>query len=180
MDQPSCASAVDACGATPGPHGMCKRHYARWRRHGHLQPTRLSGKPEDHYEVGHPHDCWVWTGSFNSHGYGRYGRRMAHRVVYEMRRGPVRKDLHLDHLCRNTACVNPNHLEPVKPSVNIARGLNGYALRTLCRQGLHDVSEPSAWYVNTYGTRTCLECKRANDRRAEAKRGPRARSRSHG
>jgi hypothetical protein len=103
---------------------------------------------------------------------------MAHRIVYEMHRGPIPSGLVLDHLCRTAACVNPWHLEPVAQGVNIERGLHGYTpLRNLCRNGLHDITTPEAWYVNSRGARTCLECKRANDRRAEAKRAKRTRKR---
>jgi hypothetical protein len=36
--------------------------------------------------------------------------------------GEIPDGLMLDHLCRNTACVNPSHLEPVTNSVNVQRG----------------------------------------------------------
>src|SRR5262245_48464821 len=61
--------------------------------------------------------CWEWTGGLSLGG--RYGSiqsddghyRPVHRVAYELLVGPVPKGLELDHLCRNTRCVNPNHLE---------------------------------------------------------------------
>jgi hypothetical protein len=75
--------------------------------------------------------CWVFQGA-KSWGYGVLGtgrrgdgtRRMtsAHRVVYEALVGPVPEGLDLDHLCRNRACVNPTHLEPVTRQVNLLRG----------------------------------------------------------
>lgn len=156
---------------------LCVRHYSRWLRHGHLEPTRKSGLFAKFFEPTDTGECWLWKGSFNSHGYGRFGHpaKMAHRLVYEMYRGPIPEGLHLDHLCRTKACVNPAHLEPVTPAVNIQRGLNSYALRYLCRNGLHNISLPDSWYINTYGVKTCLACKRENDRRAEAKRPPRKR-----
>lgn len=72
-------------------------------------------------------ECWVWTGALNT-GYGRVhvgpGRRSAygHRVLYEMLVGPVPEGLDLDHLCRNRACCNPDHLEPVTRQENLLRG----------------------------------------------------------
>jgi hypothetical protein len=74
--------------------------------------------------------CWLWTGAHDAKGYGfcRYPRdginvvQNAHRVVYEIERGPIPNGLDLDHLCRNSACVNPDHLEPVSRSVNVRRG----------------------------------------------------------
>jgi hypothetical protein len=152
-------------------------HYMRIRRHGHADVTRIWGRPEDYYTAGDSESCWIWQGSLNAYGYGRYGNpvQMAHRIVYERYKGAIPDGLVLDHLCRTTACVNPAHLQPVPQGENIARGLQGYPLRSLCRNGMHDITEPEAWYVNSKGARTCLECKRANDRRGEAKRTPRKR-----
>lgn len=42
----------------------------------------------------------------------------------------------LDHICRNRACINPDHLEVVTSQVNVARGAP-YRLRTYCRRGHH-------------------------------------------
>lgn len=61
---------------------------------------------------------------------------------------------------------------PHKP---VRRTLSGLSHPSTEHDGLHDISEPEAWYVNNRGSRTCLECKRENDRRAEAKRSRRAR-----
>ena len=52
-------------------------------------------------------------------------QRAAHRVMYEQMRGPVPDDRDLDHLCRNRACGNPDHLEPVSRSENLRRGERG-------------------------------------------------------
>lgn len=165
--------SVEGCARLYKCRGWCGTHYARWLRHGHIDSTRISGSVSDYYTPTAHHECWPWRGSFNSHGYGRYGAtpaKMAHRLVYERHRGHIPDGLVLDHLCRNTACVNPWHLEPVEQVVNMERGLNSYVLSTTCRNGLHDITSSDSWYVNTYGNRTCLACKRENDRRAESKR----------
>lgn len=71
--------------------------------------------------------CWLWRASVNHSGYGvvRVGKtqKPAHRVVYEKHKGKIAEGLHLDHLCRNHGCVNPDHLEPVTPRENKIRGL---------------------------------------------------------
>lgn len=75
--------------------------------------------------------CWRWTDCLHYSGYGRItvdGKvRYAHRVVYELLIGPIPDDLELDHLCRNRACVNPQHLEPVPHRENVIRGVHPLA-----------------------------------------------------
>lgn len=67
-------------------------------------------------------ECWVWRGCRDGDGYGSFQRRKAHRVFYEAFVGPVPPHLQIDHLCRNRACVNPDHLEPVTLHENVRRG----------------------------------------------------------
>ena len=69
--------------------------------------------------------CWTHD-QVNQYGYGRAhhkGRTVTvHRAVYEELVGPIPEGLQLDHLCRNRACYNPAHLEPVTQTENIRRG----------------------------------------------------------
>jgi len=66
--------------------------------------------------------CQIWTGYIDPGGYGRVHGGLAHKAIYEAEHGPVPDGLELDHLCRNKACVNPNHLEAVTHLVNVRRG----------------------------------------------------------
>ena len=64
--------------------------------------------------------CWLWSGASISAGtcygiIGRGGRKdgyeLAHRLSYAIHKGPIPAGLELDHKCRVTLCVNPDHLE---------------------------------------------------------------------
>jgi hypothetical protein len=89
--------------------------------------SRTPGVPLCGYVIDDATGCWVWGLALDNDGYGRAQvgpvKRLAHRVEYERRVGPIPPGLVIDHLCRNRACVNPDHLEPVAQVVNIRRGL---------------------------------------------------------
>ncbi len=112
--------------------------------------------------------CWVWTASLKPNGYGQFGlskeRRSAyaHRVSYEMAHGAIPEGMHLDHLCRNPACVNPAHLEVVTCLENLRRGV-GYGGRsyTHCKHG-HEFTEANTWYRPDRSGRVCRICRDAS------------------
>jgi len=58
-------------------------------------------------------DCWEWTASVNKN-YGVFwldGKNVkAHRVAYELSKGPIAPDNKILHSCDNPICCNPNHL----------------------------------------------------------------------
>ena len=156
---------VDGCDDAVEGRGLCNLHYRRWRRHGDPTATAYGSLAERFWEkvdVGHPLGCWEWTAARGRADYGRFnaGGRMvqAHRWAYERLRGPIPDGLHLDHLCRNPPCVNPDHLEPVTTKENLRRGYHRNAGKTRCKRGHEFV--PDNTYVTSTGGRKCRACAR--------------------
>jgi hypothetical protein len=125
--------------------------------------------------------CWVWTAGMSPKGYGWFKApdraRLAHQFAYMLTVGPIPEGTELDHLCRNRACVNPGHLEPVDHATNVRRGDGGPGKfpRTHCPQG-HEYTESNTRWAPS-GGRRCRKCNAAHQIRWRRKQEARAESR---
>lgn len=72
-------------------------------------------------------ECWSWNGyTFNDEG--RYGSAAykgistgVHGSFYRELIGEIKPGMTIDHLCRNSLCVNPFHLEVILLRENVQR-----------------------------------------------------------
>lgn len=116
--------------------------------------------------------CWEWTGpKFHwGHGFithrmgGRQFKWMVHRLVYAWEHGDLWPFV-IDHLCGNTCCVNPLHLQAVTSKVNTLRGEGPSAVnaqKDRCVHG-HPLYGENL-YVEASGKRVCRACTNARSR----------------
>jgi len=154
MSEPTCS--VAGCNGVNCHRGICDLH--RFERHYSID------------SVG----CWVWHGDTGTRGYGIFHSEKkdwrAHRWAYERHIGQIPEGLVIDHLCRNTRCVNPEHLEAVTQRENILRGTAPAAIharQTSCKNG-HDLT-PGAFWLSKEGWRMCKRCD--YDRKARRTKG---------
>jgi len=104
--------------------------------------------------------CWNWLHSRvgGKAAYGSFNHDLAHIFAYKTCIGVIPTGFQIDHLCRNTLCVNPRHLEAVTQRTNNLRSNSPTAInarKSECTKG-HPLE-------NSYiyrGKRHCRECHR--------------------
>lgn len=170
MDKSTCS--VPDCQRVRKPLGLCQMHYDRKRRRGTLEPlVKLTREETFWSRVDASGDCWEWTRGKTSGGYGEfrvgYTQWSTHRYAWVNLVGEIPEGMHLDHLCRNRICCNPDHLEIVTGRVNILRG-EGFsahnARKTHCNRG-HELTEENTYTATRKsGTtwRACRKCRAEN------------------
>ena len=127
--------------------------------------------------------CLRWIGATSTQGYGRFRVSgmllLAHRVSYAIEHGSLLAEGVLDHLCRNSWCVEPTHLEHVSSPENTARGINHMAehirrvqLTGTCVRG-HELTAET--WRRLGGKMRCVVCDKARSAEWESRPDVRAR-----
>jgi hypothetical protein len=117
--------------------------------------------------------CWHWVGATLPKGYGQFGHRefpgdkpkviYAHRASYELYKGRIPEGYEIDHLCKNTGCCNPDHLEAVTPLENNRRSNSVAAThfrKTHCVNGHEFTPDNTRLRGKDKQWRACKECDR--------------------
>lgn len=114
---------------------------------------------------GYSTNCWISNRATQPNGYTKIGYMgvtwLTHRFAYVVFVGDIPADMQLDHLCRQRACCNPEHLDPVTCRENLLRGdtiTAREASQTHCKRG-HALSGDNLYVrpdrPNSRGCRTC-------------------------
>jgi hypothetical protein len=84
------------------------------KEHGKSAWQRFNERVDKTPGYGPKGDCWLWTGTIDESGYGRFrpkGKIVGvHRYSYAHFKGPIPEGLWVLHECDNRPCCNPDHL----------------------------------------------------------------------
>lgn len=131
-----------------------------------VMSKRTGRPPGDPWSLVHVDDaeCWLWCGYLDKAGYGRWGRKLAHRVIWELDKGPILEGLVYRHGSCSRRCVNPDHArEPGTQAQNnrdaVADGthVSHHRGKTHCKRGHEYLPETTRVHPVT-GHRACKTC----------------------
>jgi hypothetical protein len=90
---------------------------SKWMGTHTRKTTPLSERFWNMVRVIEPEACWLFLGTSNRYGYGkiRLGGRgsdsvLAHRLAFELQKGPIPKGSVVRHVCDQPLCCNGSHL----------------------------------------------------------------------
>lgn len=123
--------------------------------------------------------CYLWEASQNGTGYPvfYFHKKLgyAHRYSWQLSNcSYIPKNLEVDHLCKNTLCVRPDHLEIVSHKINNFRQEKSIfvdnSLKTSCPNGHKYDKLNTRIYNNSRYCRICNKEKSINRKREQGVR----------
>lgn len=164
----------DGCEKEISAASLCVGHYSQRSRGKKLTPLRnysrsvaVDNKPRTEHErfdryIDKTGDCWEWLGSVDKNGYAHFnlsavnggGRVQAHRYAHERFIGEIPPKYEVDHLCFNSKCVKPEHLEAVTKAENLRRKRKEHSFtvqhtrNTSGRVGVTQIRDGKLWLAN--------------------------------
>jgi hypothetical protein len=162
---------------------LCLACRAEGRKPGR-RPAPVAERFWRRVQKGGPDDCWLWLGATNGSGYGvttrggRATRVYAHRLAWELERGPIPEGLEIDHICRTRSCVNVRHMATVSHRENNRR--SPFVVSTIAAHRTHCPAGHPYDAANTYRppgaptSRMCRACMAIREaaRERDWSRGP--------
>lgn len=181
--RPKCS--FSGCGEFARSKGFCRVHCRQFNEGRTLKPKTKGELPyvetacENSSLAGPCHTC---TRNKTKEGYVRLSINkkhiLAHRHVWELTHGPITDNLVIDHMCRNRACINPDHLRLVTRRVNSTENVadtiawKASRAKTHCPKG-HEYNQENTYHNK--GRRSCRKCQYEHHQRyREAKLTARA------
>lgn len=90
-------------------------------------------------------ECWEWMAYKDRQGYPRFPiqeqgstkSQYAHRAAYELVKGAIPEGMHIDHMCHNPGCVNPDHLRAVTHKQNHENRKGASSISATGVRGVH-------------------------------------------
>ena len=119
---------IDGCDGKIKGRNMCGKHYTRFMKYGdvnHVTDRKGEKRGPRHKDLTAmlasrstlEGDCVIWGGSKNGSGYGKLlatyegeQHTYAHRLSYRIHHGEIPEGMHIDHICHEKSCINPDHL----------------------------------------------------------------------
>lgn len=133
--------------------------------------------------------CWQWMGGIEKktgYGYfsikvgGKFVKRKAHRVAYQLFEKNLDPSLVIDHECKNRFCVNTKHHRQVTIGVNSTENSIGVTAmnksKTQCKNG-HGFDDENTYIYGKH--RICKTCARIRSGVVSDRPGQFNRSKTH-
>lgn len=104
---------IEGCERPNKSHGMCSKHWDRYRAHGDVNYNEPEYRYHHGYERRGDDECWLWLKGLTSCGYGKFKAEgktwVASRYGWTIQFAPIPEGMQVCHTCDVPRCQNPGH-----------------------------------------------------------------------